>query len=187
MPPSTPPSAFPRRFPMPPNRRFASAVKFCKDSKSRTSVPRSGAYARPTHLWERRGFRRRERVARIFITAASDGKPRPAHRQSRILPRRDLMHEFSIARNILDIAAEEAEPRRAVARRAVHLQPGPLAGVAKDALRSAYDLAREGSSLADSRLVVEEVPVVVYCPACRSEQRVTSFPELCCSCCGAAA
>jgi len=97
------------------------------------------------------------------------------------------MHELSIALNILDFAAQEAERRGGVAVRAVHLKLGSLAGVAKESLVSAYDLAREGSSLADWRLVVEEIPVVVYCPACRSEHRVTSFPELCCSCCGAPA
>jgi hydrogenase nickel incorporation protein HypA/HybF len=94
------------------------------------------------------------------------------------------MHELSIALNILEIAAEEAERRGGVAVRAVHLKLGSLAGIAKESLLSAYDLAREGSLLADARLVVEEVPVVVCCPVCQAENRVASFPELC-SCCGA--
>jgi len=97
------------------------------------------------------------------------------------------MHELSIALSILDFVAEEAERRGGVAVRAVHLKLGSLAGVAKEALLSAYDLAREGSLLADARLVVEEVPVVVYCPACQAERRVESFPQLCCSSCGAPA
>ena len=57
------------------------------------------------------------------------------------------MHELSIALSILDLAAEEAE-RHGGRVAAVHLRLGPLAGVVKDALVSAYDLAREGTPLA---------------------------------------
>jgi hydrogenase nickel incorporation protein HypA/HybF len=93
------------------------------------------------------------------------------------------MHELSIAVSILDMAAEEAEAR-GVRVRAVHLRLGPLSGVVKDALLSAYDLAREGTPLARADLVVEEVPVVAYCPACAAERTPTSFPLLICPDCG---
>ena len=67
------------------------------------------------------------------------------------------MHELSIALSILDFAAEEAE-RRGGRVVAVHLRLGPLSGVVKEALLSAYELAREGTPLAAAALVVEEVP-----------------------------
>ena len=35
----------------------------------------------------------------------------------------------------------------------------------KEALLSSYEMASEGTPLAGSRLVFEEVPVVVFCPA----------------------
>ncbi len=92
------------------------------------------------------------------------------------------MHELSIALSILDLAAEEAE-RRGGRVVAVHLKLGPLSGVVKAALASAYDLAREGTPLAGAELVVEEVPVVAWCPACAAE-RAPSFPLLCCPTCG---
>ena len=95
------------------------------------------------------------------------------------------MHELSIALSILDLAAEEAE-RHGGRVAAVHLRLGPLAGVVKDALVSAYDLAREGTPLARAELVVEEVPVVAYCPACATERRPASVQDLCCPVCGAA-
>jgi hydrogenase nickel incorporation protein HypA/HybF len=93
------------------------------------------------------------------------------------------MHELSIALSLLDLVAEEAERRRGRVV-AVHLRLGPLAGVVKEALVSAYDLAREGTPLADTELVVEEVPVVAYCAACAAE-RVPALPLLCCPACGA--
>ena len=92
------------------------------------------------------------------------------------------MHELSVALGILDVAGEEVE-RRGGRVVAVHLKLGPLSGVIKAALLSAYDLAREGTPLAGAELVVEEVPLVVWCPACAAE-RTPPFPELCCPTCG---
>ena len=93
------------------------------------------------------------------------------------------MHELSIALSILEIAGEEAG-RRGGRVAAVHLKLGPLSGVVKGALVSAYDLAREGTPLAGAELVVEEVPVVAYCPACAAERALPSVQELCCPVCG---
>jgi hydrogenase nickel incorporation protein HypA/HybF len=93
------------------------------------------------------------------------------------------MHELSIALSILDRVAEEAErqPGRIVA---VHLKLGLLSGVVKEALTSAYDLAREGTSQASAELIVEEVPVVAYCSQCEAERALTSTWQLCCPVCG---
>jgi hydrogenase nickel incorporation protein HypA/HybF len=93
------------------------------------------------------------------------------------------MHELSVALSILDVAAEEAERHGGARVVAIRLRLGPLSGVVKDALVSAYELAREGSPLADARLLVEEVPVVAYCPTCAAERPVVSIQELCCAAC----
>ncbi len=92
------------------------------------------------------------------------------------------MHELSIALSILDLAAEEAE-RRAVRIAAIHLRLGPLSGVVKEALESAYELAREGTPHAEAKLLIEEIPVTAYCPTCAGE-RTLSFPHLSCPECG---
>lgn len=99
-------------------------------------------------------------------------------------PRRKRMHELSIALSILDVAGEAAE-RHGGRVAAVHLKLGPLSGVVKEALVSAYDLAREGTALAGAELVVEEVPMVVYCDACAAERTPASVYELLCPTCGA--
>jgi hydrogenase nickel incorporation protein HypA/HybF len=96
------------------------------------------------------------------------------------------MHELSIALSILDVVAEEAE-RRGGRVVAVHLKLGPLSGVVKEALVSAYGLAREGTALEQAELVVAEVPIVAYCPACAAECTLASVQELCCPTCGAPA
>jgi hydrogenase nickel incorporation protein HypA/HybF len=93
------------------------------------------------------------------------------------------MHELSIALSIVDMAAEEAARREARVA-AIHLKLGGLAGVVKEALVSAYELARAGSPVAEAELVIEEVPVTAYCPQCATEQPVASVQHLCCARCG---
>jgi len=92
------------------------------------------------------------------------------------------MHELSIALSILDIAEEEAGDR--VARvAAVHLKLGRLSGIVKEALRSAYDMAREGTALSQAELVIEEIPLVIHCSTCVADQTPTSLYELRCPVC----
>jgi hydrogenase nickel incorporation protein HypA/HybF len=94
------------------------------------------------------------------------------------------MHELSIALSILDCAAEESDRRGGAKVVAVHLKLGPLSGVVKEALVSAYELASEVSAFPQSRLVIEDVPVVAYCPSCDAERAISSIQEMCCSVCG---
>jgi hydrogenase nickel incorporation protein HypA/HybF len=94
------------------------------------------------------------------------------------------MHELSIALSILDLAAEEAERQGSGRVVAIHLRLGPLSGVVQDALRSAYELAREGTPLATADLVIEAVPLVGYCPACAGPRNLASPQQLCCPDCG---
>jgi hydrogenase nickel incorporation protein HypA/HybF len=97
------------------------------------------------------------------------------------------MHELSIAMNIVEMAEEESQRRGGLHITAVHLRLGLLAGVVKDALLSSYEMACEDTSLKGSQLVVEEVPGVVYCPACDAQRHVRSSEWFCCSECGAIA
>src|SRR3984957_938212 len=82
-----------------------------------------------------------------------------------------VMHEISIAMSILDMAEEEAG-RRSVEVDVIHVRLGALSGVAKQALLSAYDLARSETTLETAQLVIEEVPVMIYCPPCRAPRGV---------------
>lgn len=94
------------------------------------------------------------------------------------------MHELSIALSIVDMALEEAE-RRDVRIDAVHLELGPLSGVVADALLFSYGVACSGTPLEGSRLVIKEVSIEVYCPACKAQKTLNSMQWFCCSDCGA--
>ncbi|HEY7314939.1 MAG TPA: hydrogenase maturation nickel metallochaperone HypA [Gemmataceae bacterium] len=93
------------------------------------------------------------------------------------------MHELSIALSILDVAEEEAE-RQGGRVLAIHLRLGPLSGVVREALESAYALAREGTPLAGANLLIEDVPLLVHCPACAANRMPPSIQQLCCPSCG---
>ena len=96
------------------------------------------------------------------------------------------MHELSIAMSMVEMAAEEAARRGGAQVCAIHLKLGPLSGVVREALLFSYDVACEGTPLEGSRLVIEDVPVVVFCDGCSEEQTLASVQRFFCPACGAA-
>lgn len=78
------------------------------------------------------------------------------------------MHELSIALSILDQLEEESTKRGGGKVETVYVRVGVLSGVDTEALRFAYELAREGTALAGSHLEIEAVPLLVFCPRCAS-------------------
>jgi hydrogenase nickel incorporation protein HypA/HybF len=94
------------------------------------------------------------------------------------------MHELSIAMSLVDLARQEAErvPGRVIA---LHIKVGPLSGVFKDALLSSYEIAIYDTPLQGSQLIIEDVPIVIYCPQCCAERMVVSMQRFCCSVCSA--
>jgi hydrogenase nickel incorporation protein HypA/HybF len=93
------------------------------------------------------------------------------------------MHELSIAMGIVDAAMDEAR-QRGVQVSAVHLRLGALSGVVKDALMFSYEVACQDTPLAGSRLIVEDVPVTVYCPRCQDTRVLQSVQSFLCPQCG---
>jgi hydrogenase nickel incorporation protein HypA/HybF len=67
------------------------------------------------------------------------------------------MHELSIAVSIVEIAEEELVRHGGDRIRAIHIDLGSLAGVARDALDFSFGIACEGTPAAGSRLVVNEI------------------------------
>lgn len=93
------------------------------------------------------------------------------------------MHELSIAMSILDVVEETAQQQGEAQVAAVHLKLGPLSGVVKEALLSAFELAREGTSMGNCELVIEETSLVAFCPVCGVNRQLLSVQYLCCPAC----
>lgn len=88
------------------------------------------------------------------------------------------MHELSIAHGLVEAACEalsRCEPAP-LGVRSVNIRVGVLSGVVPSALEFCYGLSVEGTPLAGSRLVMEELPVVAFCPRCR-ENRTLEDPS----------
>jgi hydrogenase nickel incorporation protein HypA/HybF len=93
------------------------------------------------------------------------------------------MHELSIAMSIVELGEEEAD-RRGVQIEAVHHKLGALSGVVKEALLSCYDMACENTALQGSRLLIQDVPILLLCPSCKAERTPSSMQLFCSSECG---
>ena len=86
--------------------------------------------------------------------------------------------------SMVEMAEEEATRRGGVKVFAIHLKLGQLSGVVKDALLFSYEVACQGTALEGSQLVIEEIPVALYCPTCQAETGIASLQMFCCLTCG---
>jgi hydrogenase nickel incorporation protein HypA/HybF len=100
------------------------------------------------------------------------------------------VHELSIAQSLVSTAVAAigaAASRDAIAALVVdevHLRLGRLAGVEKESLLFCYDIVIDDTPLAGSRLVVEELPVVIFCASCQSEVELPGIQRFYCPRCG---
>jgi hydrogenase nickel incorporation protein HypA/HybF len=97
------------------------------------------------------------------------------------------VHELSLALSIVSTVEELAAERGFERVDAVTLQIGEFAGVDKDALSFAWDLATADGVAAGSRLNFCDVHLRVRCPACGVEREPPNRYELACPTCPAAA
>lgn len=96
------------------------------------------------------------------------------------------MHELSIALRLLELAERTARAQGARRVLAVHVKVGAWSGVVPMALRSAFEMARVDTPLAEARLEIEHSPLVLACPACGDQRRVEELAGLHCPQCGRA-
>jgi len=94
------------------------------------------------------------------------------------------VHELSIALSIVEGAEEEILRQGGGRVCAVYLKLGPLSGVVKEALLFSYDLACKGTSLEDSNLIIEDIPIRLDCERCGRERDAVSIQCLQCAECG---
>jgi hydrogenase nickel incorporation protein HypA/HybF len=92
------------------------------------------------------------------------------------------MHEFSIMESALDTAIQKTRAAGATQIHRLTLRVGKLSGVVPEALRFAFDALKARSLAAEAMLVIEEVPVVCWCPNCRSEFEPPEFKYECPHC-----
>jgi hydrogenase nickel incorporation protein HypA/HybF len=93
------------------------------------------------------------------------------------------MHELSIAFSLVELVSQSAVEAGATRVREVRLRLGALAGVVRGALEFSYELACADTLLEGSTLVVNELPVRVFCVPCGAEVELASVQRFCCPVC----
>ena len=93
------------------------------------------------------------------------------------------MHELSIVQGIIETVSESAEAASAKKIIAVYLRVGALAGVVKDALLFSYDLATQETMLEGSKLIVEQLPVFIFCQVCGKDVELPTVQSFRCPIC----
>lgn len=84
------------------------------------------------------------------------------------------MHELSLANNILQTVVEAVPAGSNV--KEIHLHIGALSGVIDDSLSFAFDVIREGTSLASASLVIERTPISFHCAQCDKGSAIEGAP-----------
>ena len=95
------------------------------------------------------------------------------------------MHEYSLVLALLEQVESHLHDRpRALVRR-VTVQVGELSGVVPELLRTAFEVAGQGTCCAAADLVLDEVPARWLCRGC--EREFAGGEVLTCEVCGAPA
>jgi hydrogenase nickel incorporation protein HypA/HybF len=93
-----------------------------------------------------------------------------------------LMHEFSIAVSMVDIALEYAEKAKASRVNEVELEIGELSGVVYDAMEFAMEAAIQGTLLEGAKIKIQAPPGMAVCHTCGYEFRIENIFDACPEC-----
>ncbi|HOV10346.1 MAG TPA: hydrogenase maturation nickel metallochaperone HypA [Bacteroidales bacterium] len=80
-----------------------------------------------------------------------------------------IMHELSIATNIIEIAEDFARSHQAEKISRIELEIGQLSGIVTDSLQFALELAVKNTVLEFAEVIIKEIPGKSRCNKCQAE------------------
>ena len=89
------------------------------------------------------------------------------------------MHELSIALEIITIVEDEIVKRNLDGIAEVNISLGALSGVDPEALSFSFEAETIDTPLAETRLVIQQIPVKGICRSCKKDFSVDDFIFLC--------
>ena len=92
-----------------------------------------------------------------------------------------IMHEATLAENILNIAQDAAQGRKIYK---IGLTLGAMAGVEVEALNLSFDVLKKNTPADDAELVIKRVPVSATCNKCGKTFRLDNYNFFCPECDG---
>ncbi len=97
---------------------------------------------------------------------------------------RALMHELSIAQNVVEIVRQYVPNDALAGVRSVRLRVGRLSGVVPESLEFSFNAIVSGTPLESALLNIELVPTLCQCASCEGSFEASDFVFLCPSCGG---
>ena len=94
------------------------------------------------------------------------------------------MHELSIVASVVDTVTESVAAYPGARVLEVRLRVGALASVVVESLEFCWGIATEGTPLAESKLVVKTLPVVMHCVPCGQDVELAGVQSFRCPQCG---
>ncbi|MBM3963877.1 MAG: hydrogenase maturation nickel metallochaperone HypA, partial [Planctomycetes bacterium] len=76
------------------------------------------------------------------------------------------MHELSIAQQVIAITREHLTNERASRVLRIKIRLGEFSCVHQDSLQHAFRMLAEDTATETTELVIERIPLAVYCPTC---------------------
>ncbi len=95
------------------------------------------------------------------------------------------MHEIGIAQTILDTVKKSIATKKITAVNKIVVSLGVLSGIEKQSLLYSFGLIPKSQQFVNTKLVVKENVLVVYCEHCKIKTTITNSFVLVCSVCGA--
>jgi len=92
------------------------------------------------------------------------------------------MHELSIVASLFEILEEKAKEKKAKKILSVKLKVGALSGVVPEFLETAFNIYKEDTIAAESKLEIEKVPLKIRCQQCGTETVKDDFVFICEKC-----
>lgn len=92
------------------------------------------------------------------------------------------MHELGITQSIVEIAEKTAREQQATKVLSVTVDIGELSGVIPDAVEFCFEACSAGTLLEGSRLVINTIPGLGRCEACRAEVKLDNLTFACPAC-----
>lgn len=94
------------------------------------------------------------------------------------------MHELSIAKNIIEIATEQAKINNLTEVNEIEIEVGTLSGVEIEALEFVLEVVTKETILENSRTILTKIPGLARCLICSKEFATDSFFAQCPECKG---
>ncbi|MEZ5673008.1 MAG: hydrogenase maturation nickel metallochaperone HypA [Thiotrichaceae bacterium] len=93
------------------------------------------------------------------------------------------MHELSVCQALLAQVEQVAQQHQAIQVERLIVQVGVLSGIEPELLQQAFSIAQATSQLTQqSVLVIESLPIRVYCSHCGTESTATANRLICGNC-----